>query len=141
MKLDSMKENGKSVRLLRIHLRNPKEQKLAQGVTVELFQTGNFLCPVAAFLKWRNCSKLQLSKLKPAIRLETGQNYTGRDFNKDLRLMMSQHVDYNKGTISSHSFRGGLASLMASLGYPDHEIMTIGRWRSEVKIIITFWIL
>ena len=127
-----MKENGKTMKLLRIHLRNPKEQKLAQGVTVELFQTGNFLCPVSAFLKWRACSKLQLSKLKPAMRLESGQNYTGKDFNKDLRLLLAEHVNYNKGTISSHSFRSGLASLMATLGYQDQDIMTIGRWRSEV---------
>ena len=74
-----------------------------------------------------------MSKGKPAIRLDSGENYTGKEFNRDLRQLLSPHVNYQKGTISSHSFRSGLASLMATLGYSDLDIITIGRWKSEVK--------
>ena len=65
------------------------------------------------------------------MRLESGGNYTGKMFNKDLKQLLSPYVDYSKGTVSSHSFRSGLASLMATLGYSDQEIMTIGRWKSD----------
>ena len=132
IKLEKMKESDSTLRVLKVHLRNPKEQKLVQGVTVELFETGNFLCPVNAFLKWKACTRAKLSKGKPAIRLDSGQNYTGREFNRDIKQLLSPYVNYQKGTISSHSFRSGLASLMATLGYSDQDIMTIGRWKSEV---------
>ena len=112
-----MVDKGRQVKLLRIHLKNPKEQKLAQGVTIELFETGTFLCPVQAYLKWRKVSKLGLSKAKPVMRLDGGQAYTGRDFNADLKSLLSPHMNYNKGTITAHSFRAGLATLMAQLGY------------------------
>ena len=124
IKVDSMMDQGKQVKLLRIHLKNPKEQKLAQGVTIELFETGTFLCPVEAYHKWRKVSKLTLSKAKPAMRLDRGQAYTGRDFNVDLKSLLSPHMDYSKGTITSHSFRAGLATLMAQLGYSG------GAWSS-----------
>ena len=133
IKLEKMTQHDSTTRVLKIHLRNPKEQKLAQGVTVELFETGNFLCPVNAYLKWKTCARVHLSKGKPAIRLDSGENYTGKEFNRDLRQLLSPYVNYQKGTISSHSFRSGLASLMATLGYSDLDIMTIGRWKSEVK--------
>ena len=121
IKVDMMTDQGKNVKLLRVHLKNPKEQKLAKGVSIELFETGNFLCPVAAFLKWRKVSKLPIGKARPAIRLESGHAYTGKEFNKDLKLMLSDYVNYEKGTISSHSFRAGLATLMASLGYTGQD--------------------
>ena len=39
IKLERMTQHDSTTRVLKIHLRNPKEQKLAQGVTVELFET------------------------------------------------------------------------------------------------------
>jgi hypothetical protein len=36
-----------------------------------------------------------------------------------------------KGTITSHSFRAGIASMMGVMGYSDSEIMGVGRWSSN----------
>ena len=39
-------------------------------------------------------------------------------------------MDYKKGKILSHSFRAGLATMMAKSGYSDEEVMRTGRWSS-----------
>ena len=36
-----------------------------------------------------------------------------------------------RGTISSHSFRSGVASMMGSQGFSDEEIKLVGRWSSR----------
>ena len=53
--LNSMKEEGKMLEYLSVHLKSPKEQKLARGITVELFETGSEICPVVAYKKWSTC--------------------------------------------------------------------------------------
>ena len=35
------------------------------------------------------------------------------------------------GSISSHSFRSGIATSIAAAGYSDQEIMSMGRWHSS----------
>ena len=54
--------------LFKIHLKAPKEQKLSKGVTVELFPTpGTEFCPIKAYSKWKNYSKLKLKKCKYSL--------------------------------------------------------------------------
>ena len=109
--MHTMKENGRIVKYLKVHLKSPKEQKLSAGVTVELFETSSEICPVMAFEKWQQDSKVckgkagQIGRNKPLIRLESGTNYTGKDFNSDLRMLLSDYLDYDHGKVLSHSFR------------------------------------
>ena len=44
--LHSTEEDGLKTEFLSVHLKSPKEQKLAKGVKVEVFATGTFICPV-----------------------------------------------------------------------------------------------
>jgi integrase len=46
---------------------------------------------------------------------------TGSELNKILRGLLGDIVDYRKGSITAHSFRSGLASLMAEKGMSDEE--------------------
>ena len=122
LKMVTKEQEGRKMRFLQVHLKSPKEEKLAQGVTVEVFETGNVVCPVDAFVKWCRVLKPLLTgtnSAKPAIRLENGANYTGRQLNADIKKLLSKHVDYEVKKFLSHSFRAGFASLMASLGYSD----------------------
>ena len=91
--VDSMEDNGEQVGFIKVHLKSPKEQRLAKGITMELFETGTWVCPVAAYQKWRKASKLKMAKGKPAIRLDTGKSYTGRQFNKDLKSLLGKHIN------------------------------------------------
>ena len=122
--------NGVYVKVLKVWLKSPKEQKFGGGLMVEVFETRSDLCPISAFEKWRMTSKVAITKTKPAFRLEDGTLYTGKAFNADLKSLLQKHLDYNKNKILAHSFRAGLATIMAKNGFTDNEIMRIGRWNS-----------
>ena len=108
---------GRETKILEIHLKAPKEQKISKGVKVELFPVpGTEFCPVKAFQKWNNLSKLKMNKSQVMFRKQSGKAYTGKEFNRDLKELLSPHIDYDKGKVLSHSFRSGLATTMAQLG-------------------------
>jgi hypothetical protein len=116
-----------TIQALRVHIKHPKETRLSAGVTIEVFNTDNPICPVRAFHKWNKDKNVVLSSTKPAFRLPSGNAYTGKQFNADLRYLLKDEMDYDKSKISSHSFRAGLATLMSKHGYSDNDIMAIGR--------------
>ena len=68
---------------------------------------------------------------RPLITREDGRNYTGTEFNRDLKAILEGEIDYKEGKITSHSFRSGLASWMAKCGYSDEQIQLTGRWKSS----------
>ena len=131
IKVEKWVENGVETKVLKIWLKSPKETRKGQGVMIEVFETKSEFCPVAAYLKWKHVSKVASIPTKPAFRLENGALYTGNEFNKDLKSLLGKHLDYNKHKILAHSFRAGLATVMAQNGYSDSEIMRIGRWHSS----------
>ena len=64
-----------------------------------------------------------------AFRSPLGWAYRKHAFNEDIKSLLGKYITYGK--ISSHSFRAGLASLMAQAGYKDETIMAVGRWSSD----------
>ena len=48
----------------------------------------------------------------------------------DLKLLGDMAGDM-KGSVTSHSFRNGVATSMSQAGYSDEEIVTMGSWRSD----------
>ena len=52
---------------------------------------------------------------------------TGKQFNKDIKSVLGKIINYDENKYLSHSFRAGLASMMAASGYSDEEIMRQGR--------------
>ena len=44
---------------------------------------------------------------------------------------MSEEINYMEGYIASHSFRAGMVSVMARLGYSEEQIKIQGRWSSD----------
>ena len=135
VRLVSTKVAGNPEKILVIHLKCPKEDKLKQGINVELFSTGTFTCPVTAWTKWRQWSSLSIFPIKPVFRQENGKCMTGNLFNKELKSLLSQHVNYDEKKYLSHSFRSGYASMMAAKGYSDEEIMRQGRWHSRAFLL------
>ena len=123
--------DGKSEIILMVHLKCPKEDKLQNGVTVELFSTDTMTCPVSAWLKWCKVSKVSHCLTKPAFRKEDGSCMTGNQFNKDIKSVLGKVINYEENKYLSHSFRAGLASMMAASGYSDEDIKRQGRWHSN----------
>ena len=48
----------------------------------------------------------------------------------DLKLLGDMAGDM-KGSVTSHSFRNGVATSMSQTGYSDEEIIMMGRWKSD----------
>ena len=119
---------------MKVFLRHPKEERLSAGVTIDFFQVrgeASWLCPVLAYRKWRAERPVKPSTMLPLLRLGSGENYTGLAFNRDLRRFLGGMARDQGGTVSSHSFRSGIATSMAAAGYSDQEIMSMGRWHSS----------
>ena len=126
---------GVMEKILVIHLKSPKEDKLRQGVNIELFSTNTFSCPVTAWEKWQQWTSLRMLPTKPVFRQENGKCMTGNLFNKELKALLGKYVNYDEKKYLSHSFRSGFASMMASAGYSDEEIMRQGRWHSKAFLL------
>ena len=125
---------GEEYRVIKVFLKHPKEERLSAGVFIDLFEVkgkASWLCPVMAYLKWKEEAGVILIKAKPLMRTSDFLNYTGANFNKDLQKFLGEEAAEGGGTISSHSFRAGLATAMSKAGYSDEEIMAVGRWRSS----------
>ena len=64
-------------------------------------------------------------------RRKNGKLLTIKLFNQILKTLLQEVLAYEEGTISSHSFRAGVASAMARAGYNDADIQRVGRWKSD----------
>lgn len=114
---------------LHICLKCPKETKSAAPTTVDIYQNDGPLCPIKAFMTWRNLKNRDRNM--PMFRAESGTPFTGGKLNKILRELLDPYVDRSLGTFSAHSFRIGIATILGSRGYTDEEIKAAGRWSSR----------
>lgn len=128
--MKTIKVNKKEMRTLTILLKSEKSDRVGKSTIVDVYESGGMFCPVRAFEKWKSATTVFASNL-PAFRLDSGKPLTGRKFNTMLKQMLGKHLHYERGRISSHSFRSGMASLMGKLGYTEQEIQAIGRWSSQ----------
>ncbi len=107
----------------------PKETKSAAPTVVDIFQSDGEICPVKAFLTW---SKLRpRNGNEPLFRFDNGTQLTGTRMNRLIDQLLNPYVDKSIGRFSAHSFRIGLASMLANAGLPYDELQAIGRWSSR----------
>ena len=66
----------------------------------------------------------------PVFELD-GTAMTGHKMNEILKELLTPHLGTGKGKITTHSFRAGIATLLAGKGFDDEEIMSVGRWHSR----------
>jgi integrase len=116
-------------RTLCVRLKCPKETKTAAPTIVDVFESKGQLCPVKAWSRWRERAKVQTGS--PLFKLESGVPLTGRKLNNYLKILLEPYIDYNKGSITTHSFRAGIPSLLAAAGHETEDIKKVGRWSSN----------
>ena len=68
----------------------------------------------------------------PVFSMPNGKPLTQRKFNKILKDLTG-HL-FKNGKITGHSFRYGLVSLFANLGYSEEDLKRIGRWSSRAYL-------
>ena len=52
---------GTRAETLKVFLRHPKEERLSAGVVIDLFETGDFKCPIKAHKSWLTDKRVELS--------------------------------------------------------------------------------
>ena len=121
--------DGRRMTMLRVKLKSSKESRAyCRGTIIEVFGNGTKTCPVAAFLKYIGlCGNMDQDS--SAFRTGDGWALRHARMNRELKMILSPYLSY--GSISGHSFRAGIASLMAERGMTDEEIRCQGRWSSE----------
>lgn len=125
-----IRHKGEPMETLQIKLKSQKTDRIGVDCLIDVYESNGPFCPVKAFKKWSDSTGLLVTG-KPAFREETGKPLTGRKLNKHLKLLLNKHIDYKEGSITSHSFRAGIATLMGQLGYSDDQIQALGRWSSR----------
>ena len=118
------------MKFMTILLKSPKEAKgNKEPIRVEVFATGNVFCPVEAFHRYEMFYG-QIPNNNAAFRKSiNGDGISQAYFNRNLKKFFSPYVSY--GTLSGHSFRSGLSSLLGEAGFDDESIKALGRWNSE----------
>ena len=128
--IKSRKVGSRKRRFLELNLKSPKESgSNSVGIRIEIFDTPDCYCPVAAFEDYER----EFGALDPknaVFRLhKSGDAISKARFNRVLKAMLKPHVTYGK--ITGHSFRSGISSLMGRAGFSDSDIQCLGRWSSE----------
>ena len=130
VKIKTLKVNTTNIEILQVKVKSQKKDRVGVNILIDVYASGGPLCPVRAYKKYMLVSKFQ-EKSKPAFRIDNGSPLTGKSFNTYLKLLLAKHLNYKKGSITAHSFRAGLPTMMGTLGYCDEEIQAVGRWSSR----------
>jgi len=116
---------GDTFRVVKVHLKHPKEERLSSGVIMDLFEakgTASWMCPVAAYTQWKADKPHKPSPTLPLFRTRSGEGFTGRSLNAHLKVLLKDEAASQGGTFTSHSFRAGLATAMSRAGYRDRGL-------------------
>lgn len=124
---------GMKLRIVKMRVKAPKNLKSMKSVEVELLENGGFMCPVKTLERMKRymSRKEGLKQEDPVAKWRQNKLITKRKFNELLRSLLASHIDYGNKRISSHSFRSGIVSTLATLGYNDEELRRVGRWASD----------
>ena len=116
--------------MVQYRIKSPKECKKGATVIVDVFHSQQNICPVLAIQKWRNAGGLAEIG-QPGFRWSDGKPLTSKRFNEMLKDRLTGYIDGGEKLYSSHSFRAGAASMLATLGYSDSDIKALGKWNSR----------
>ena len=115
--------------ILQICLKTDKTNRTGQPSVIDIYRNNSDSCPIAAWKKWVH----QSDKLPdmPVFRRRSGSNFTCENMNAYLRSFNAKYLNIPGKTLSCHSFRAGLPTMLGKLGYSDTDIKATGRWSSR----------
>ena len=68
----------------------------------------------------------------PVFLHQDGSQFTKAEMNQDLKMLLAQYpsLSTSQDRFSGHSFRAGIANMLASRGFTEQQIKSWGRWSS-----------
>ena len=128
-----MSHEGVTTKTLLYHIKDPKENKSPLGIKVEIFENVgslSWLCAVKSYEKYLAVGNGPAPN-QPLFTMQDGSGYTGRMFNDDIKTLLTGKIDKSLGPLTTHSFKAGMATMMAEAGCSDDQIQLAGRWSSD----------
>ena len=116
------------VESLHLNIKHSKTNKSGIDETLIIYATNTDTCPISAAKKLLILNK-DVPLSYPFFSLESGKPLSQRKFNSVLSDLTKDSI--RGGTISSHSFRIGVTSMLARKGFSDSELKKVGRWSSR----------
>lgn len=115
---------------VRLDLPASKTDPFRKGVSILLARAppGSTTCPVDALKHLFTVDPQPLDQ--PLFSDSDGSALTRVYFVATLKRRLST-LGFDASLFAGHSFRRGAASAAAAVGYSDHEIQLLGRWRSD----------
>jgi hypothetical protein len=109
-------------------LRRSKTDELRKGVNVTLWKNGSSTCPWKAVKEaWRRAPFP--FPFAPLLQNRDGSSVGYARMQAAVKELAGK-VGLNPASFSTHSLRMGGATSLALLGFPEHVIKEMGRWRS-----------
>jgi len=130
----SLNVGDQPVKFLVISLKSTKTNLTSETI-LDVFPTNNDLCPVRAYSKWLAYDTAVPQM--PVFRKLSGKLITQREFNCLLKRWLGDCLDFSSTSVTGHSFRAGIPSILSSLGFPDEDLMSVGRWSSRAFLCYT----
>lgn len=116
-------------KVLRLHLKKSKTDKINAGVDVFVGCTGEEVC--AYCYMWDYISlRQQVTSTSPLFIDPSGSILQKTTFVNAVRLLLSM-IGEKPSEYSGHSFRAGAATTADESNFQTHEIKKLGRWSSE----------
>lgn len=121
---------GKTREILVVNLKCPKETSITKvPIRVEVFGNSTKYCPVTAYANYVEMVGVK-DESSAAFRVpRSGNAFRHARMNESLKRLLQPHISY--GSVTGHSFRAGMATMMGLSGFTDEEIQARGRWSSS----------
>ena len=113
---------------VQLSIKNSKTNKTGTPELITIYSNDSGTCPVRSVKKLMTLNK-NVPQDYPFFAGEDGKPVTLKKFNAVLKKLTSLSI--KGGTISSHSFRIGITSILARKGYSDQQLKLVGRWSSR----------
>ena len=121
---------GKSREIIIVNLKCPKETSTNKvPIRVEVFSNRTRYCPIAAYTNYIKLVGVR-DETSAAFRVpRSGNAFRHARMNETLKKLLKPYIEY--GSVTGHSFRAGMATMMGLSGFTDEEIQARGRWSSS----------
>ena len=127
--LQNIRVKNTATQVLQVRLKTEKTNRTEKPNIVDVYANSSETCPVAAWRKFRVRAFDQVDL--PAFRKADGSNLTAGNMNKYLKSFNEKYLNVPSKTLSTHSFRAGLSTVLGSLGFAEDDIKSCGRWSSR----------
>ena len=114
-----------------VNIKVSKTDPFRKGVSIRLFTTGAYLCPVSSLVRYMSVRNRFTCRPNDPFFVLPDMTVLSRTKFLDLFHSACSAAGISSQHLTGHSFRLGAACSAAKANFPDYLIQALGRWRSD----------